>query len=206
MKWEQKPLGEFAVARGGSVDPSKFKNETFELLSIPAFDAGTPDICMGAEIGSSKKCVEPNDVLISKIVPHIRRCWIVPPKTEHRQIASGEWIQFRTEKLMPEFLRHFLISEPSTGSSWERLPVSEDLCYAHAQQTFTNSKSPSRPSPSRSASPPSSTPPTPSAPNANKPSSTSTTSSNPPSSPSSATPSPTRWDGRQFHSLKLVSL
>lgn len=112
MKWKTKELGEFAVTRGGSVNPAKYPDEVFDLLSIPAFDAGIVDVCRGKEIGSSKKCVEPNDVLVSKIVPHIRRCWIVPEKSNHRQIASGEWIQFRTTDLFPEFMRHFLVSDP----------------------------------------------------------------------------------------------
>ena len=103
-------LGGFMVKRGGSVDPSKFKNEVFELLSIPAFDQGNPEYVEGEKIGSSKKMVEPYDVLLAKIVPHIRRCWIVPERGNKRQIASSEWIQFRGDDFFPEYLRLFLIS------------------------------------------------------------------------------------------------
>lgn len=103
-------LDEFMVKRGGSVDPTKFKYETFELLSIPAFDQGNPEVVDGEKIGSSKKIVEPRDVLLSKIVPHIRRCWIVPERSDKRQIASGEWIQFRGDDFFPDYLRLFLIS------------------------------------------------------------------------------------------------
>ena len=105
-------LDDFMVKRGGSVDPRKFKNEKFELLSIPAFDQGVPEILDGESIGSAKKVVEQNDVLLSKIVPHIRRCWVVPKSNGNRQIASGEWIQFRSNELSPNYLRHFLISDP----------------------------------------------------------------------------------------------
>ena len=98
------------VKGGGSIDPKKFSEEVFELFSIPAFDTGAPEIVKGSEIGSTKKCVEPNDVLLSKIVPHIRRCLVVPKIGKLRQIASGEWIQFRSEKLIPDYLRFFLIS------------------------------------------------------------------------------------------------
>jgi type I restriction enzyme, S subunit len=105
-------LEEFMVKRGGSVDPGKFKNESFELLSIPAYDEGKPEILEGERIGSSKKVVKPSDVLLSKIVPHIRRCWIVPRRKKYRQIASGEWIQFRSDELIPGYLRYFLISDP----------------------------------------------------------------------------------------------
>ena len=104
-------LDEFMVKRGGSVDPSRFVNETFELFSIPAFDTGIPEIVEGRNIGSSKKCIEPNDILLSKIVPHIRRCCVVPPKRKYRQIASGEWIQFRSDQLYSQYLKFFLISD-----------------------------------------------------------------------------------------------
>jgi type I restriction enzyme S subunit len=104
-------LDELMVKRGGSVDPSKFKDEVFELLSIPAFDNGSPEFLAGSDIGSSKKVVEPRDVLLSKIVPHIRRCWVVPERNNKRQIASGEWIQFRSDDFYPDYLRLFLVSD-----------------------------------------------------------------------------------------------
>ncbi|OJS98783.1 restriction endonuclease subunit S [Marinobacter nauticus] len=110
MSWNSVPAVELMVKRGGSVNPSKFPDETFELLSIPAFDKNEPEILKGSEIGSSKSCVEPGDVLLSKIVPHIRRCWVVPKKGEHRQIGSGEWIIFRNDRFDSGFLRHFFTS------------------------------------------------------------------------------------------------
>jgi len=110
LSWVE--LDTFMVKRGGSVNPAKFPDEIFELLSIPAFDKGEPEIIAGKDIGSSKKCVEPNDILLSKIVPHIRRCLVVPEKSKLRQIASGEWIQFRSEKIIPDYLKFILISDP----------------------------------------------------------------------------------------------
>ena len=104
------PASELMLKRGGSVNPSKFPDEVFDLLSIPAFDRGEVDISLGSEIGSSKSVVQPNDVLISKIIPHIRRCWVVPAKGENRQIGSGEWIIFRDDRFLPSFLKHFLTS------------------------------------------------------------------------------------------------
>lgn len=109
MRWPFVELGEFAVQRGGSIDPKKFPDEVFELYSIPSFDAGAPEVCAGSEIGSSKKCVKPNDVLLSRIVPHIRRTWVVGKKNSYRQIASGEWIVFRGQRVYPKFLKHILL-------------------------------------------------------------------------------------------------
>ncbi len=112
MKWPSQLLGDFAVIRGGSVDPAKAPTEEFELYSIPAFDTGKPEIAKGSEIGSSKKIVQTNDVLISRIVPHIRRSWVVGVENQRRLIASGEWIVFRSAEFWPEYLRHYLLSDP----------------------------------------------------------------------------------------------
>lgn len=105
------PLEELMVARLGSVDPSKFVDETFELYSIPAFDSRKPEVVTGEQIGSAKQIVQPRDVLLSKIVPHIRRSWIVGPAGRCRQIASGEWIVFRSDRATPEYLRHILLGD-----------------------------------------------------------------------------------------------
>lgn len=107
----QPKLEELMVKRRGSVDPSKFPNETFELFSIPAFDTGESVVIPGSEIGSSKQNVEPGDLLLSKIVPHIRRAWVVTPRKGYRQIASGEWMIFKYSDAFPDYLRHLLTSD-----------------------------------------------------------------------------------------------
>ena len=100
------------VSRGGSVNPLQFPDEEFDLYSIPAFDAGRPEIAFGTEIGSTKQIIQPNDVLLSKIVPHIRRAWVVGDDRGRRLIGSGEWIVFRSEKVFPSYLRHVLVGDP----------------------------------------------------------------------------------------------
>ncbi len=105
-------LSELMVSRAGSIDPAKFPEERFDLYSIPSFDRGSADIVAGAEIGSSKQIIRTNDVLLSKIVPHIRRSWIVGPSRGKRLIASGEWIVFRSERADPAYLRHVLTGDP----------------------------------------------------------------------------------------------
>lgn len=104
-------LGEISVKRGGSVDPSKHLTETFELFSIPAYDEGKAQILLGSDIGSSKKCVKPGDVMVSRIVPHIRRAWVVGETVGYRQIASGEWIVFRSDQVWPRYLRWVLVGD-----------------------------------------------------------------------------------------------
>lgn len=109
---EKIALGEIMASKIGSVDPSKFRDEVFDLYSIPAFDSGKPEIVEGHKIGSAKQIVQPGDVLLSKIVPHIRRSWIVGENQGRRLIGSGEWIVFRSKKVHPEYLRHVLVADP----------------------------------------------------------------------------------------------
>ena len=111
MKWNMISTGDIALRKGGSVDPKKHQDEVFELYSIPAFDAGAPEVVAGSSIGSSKKAVQPNDVMISRIVPHIRRACVVRPANGYRQIASGEWIIFRDERIWPKYLRWLLVGD-----------------------------------------------------------------------------------------------
>ena len=106
------PLGELMATKTGSVDPSKYQDEAFDLYSIPAFDRGAPEVADGSAIGSAKQVVEPQDVLLSKIVPHIRRTWIVSEDRGRRVIASGEWIVFRSPRAEPGYLRQVLRSDP----------------------------------------------------------------------------------------------
>ena len=106
------PLSELMATKNGSVDPSKYQDEAFDLYSIPAFDRGAPEVADGSAIGSAKQVVEPQDVLLSKIVPHIRRTWVVGGDRGRRLIASGEWIVFRSPRAEPGYLRQVLRSDP----------------------------------------------------------------------------------------------
>jgi type I restriction enzyme M protein len=106
------PVSKFMKEGVKTIDPKAFPEETFELLSIPAFDAGRAEKVLGADVGSQKKIVVPGDVLLSKIIPHIRRCWIVcDNEISRRQIASTEWIVFNSDQVIPEYLRQCLISD-----------------------------------------------------------------------------------------------
>lgn len=113
--WASTALGALMASRIGSVDPSKYPNELFDLYSIPAFDAGQPVVVDGRGIGSTKQIVAPGDVLLSKIVPHIRRSWIVGPYRGRRIIASGEWIVFRNPDARPDYLRQTVIGDAFHG-------------------------------------------------------------------------------------------
>jgi type I restriction enzyme M protein len=106
------PVGQFMKEGVKTVDPRSTPDEMFELWSIPAFDAGRPELLRGGEIGSQKKVVSPGDVLLSRIIPHIRRGWVVRENSDgRRQIASTEWIVFSSAEVVPGFLRQLLVSD-----------------------------------------------------------------------------------------------
>ena len=106
------PIGDFMREDVDSVDPSQSPDEHFELWSIPAHDKGVADYVKGFQVGSHKKLVNPGDVLISKIVPHIQRSRVVGrSERKCRVIASTEWIVFGGGKIEAEYLREVLISE-----------------------------------------------------------------------------------------------
>ncbi len=115
--WERIRLKEIAKEGGGTIDPRAFPDETFDLFSIPSFSDGLPERVLGINIGSTKQLVQQGDVLLSKIVPHIRRVWVVPRADGRRQIASGEWIVYRSSHLEPHFIR-LALSERSFRASF----------------------------------------------------------------------------------------
>lgn len=104
-------LGRIMAPKMGSVDPSAYPGEEFDLYSIPAFDQGKPEVLKGSAIGSAKQIVQTGDVLLSRIVPHIRRAWVVGAERGRRIIASGEWIVFRGRDFDPTYLRHMLVCD-----------------------------------------------------------------------------------------------
>lgn len=106
------PVGRFMKDGVKTVDPRATPEELFELWSIPAFDAGGPELLRGGEIGSAKKVVSAGDILLSRIIPHIRRGWVVRENPEgRRQIASTEWIVFSSPEVVPAFLSRILVSD-----------------------------------------------------------------------------------------------
>lgn len=105
--WPMVRLGDL-MRKTKSIDPRKFPEKSFNLFSIPAYDNGSPEKTLGKDVGSSKTLLQNNDVVLSKIVPHIRRAWVIPPGNEN--IGSSEWIVFNDERFIPHFLAEYLKS------------------------------------------------------------------------------------------------
>ena len=103
--WAWTTIGMTSTYKSGSIDPSKYKEQQFELYSVPTFETGRPEFLSGANINSSKKIVEEGDVLLCKINPHLNRAWIVKHhKKDLKCIASSEWIIFRNREIDSQYL------------------------------------------------------------------------------------------------------
>ena len=77
-----------------NIIPKRFPRTKFELYSVPSYDANKPEILFGEEIGSNKKIVEPDAILLCKINPRINRVWIVGNYYDFEKISSNTLITF----------------------------------------------------------------------------------------------------------------
>lgn len=108
--WTVLPIGEVNQFTGSTLNPATRPDEIFELYSVPSFPTGSPERLRGSAIGSTKQTVLPGDVLISKINPRINRVWTVGPRGSEVQIASSEWIGFRSGAVQPAFANYYFKS------------------------------------------------------------------------------------------------
>ena len=118
-KWKWIPLNKFSEERR-TVSPNTITGEV-ELWSIPAYDVGSPEKVNSEQIGSSKKEVVNGDVLLSKIVPNIKRAWIVKSDHPHK-LASTEWLTFSGKNILdPEFMRQVFLSPYFRGKMMDTI-------------------------------------------------------------------------------------
>lgn len=93
--WVLASVDDLGVEVRDSARPDE--GQRYELYSVPCFPTGRPELVVGREVGSTKRRVQPGDVLLCKINPRINRVWQVGPATEDRaQIASTEYYVLRT--------------------------------------------------------------------------------------------------------------
>ena len=107
-EWPMVKLKEL-MRKTKSIDPRKYPDEEFALYSIPAYDNGIPEKIFGRDIGSSKILLKDSDVVLSKIVPHIRRTWVITDG--EKQIGSSEWMVFNDDRFDPQFIANYLKSD-----------------------------------------------------------------------------------------------
>lgn len=118
--WDVASFGQLNVFSSRTLNPVARPDDVFELYSVPSFPTGRPEQLRGHEIGSTKQTVGPGDVLVCKINPRINRVWTVGPRKDHEQIASSEWIGFRSDALVPRFAKHYF-----SGPTFRSLLCSE---------------------------------------------------------------------------------
>ena len=102
--WVEVPLRDLGLGRTEGIEPADEPTTLFELWSVPSFPTGKPERVLGSTVGSNKQRVAEGDVLLCKINPRINRVWVVGPSSGLPQIASTEWIVFRSSAFEPRFL------------------------------------------------------------------------------------------------------
>ena len=114
-EWPVKTLGEVCDFVSGSVTPKP--GVRYEVFSVPSFDCGNPELLDGSEIKSSKRPVEPGDVLLCKINPRINRVWRVDRESKNQQIASTEWITLRCRGNVLDVYLQYVLQAPSARTA-----------------------------------------------------------------------------------------
>ena len=92
--WVITTLGDARLDLSKSIDPRKSGAEMFELYSVPSFSDRRPEIVPGNTVGSSKRTVETNAVLLCKINPRINRvmdCWRLLSPSEDRLYRMAQF-------------------------------------------------------------------------------------------------------------------
>jgi len=90
--WEVRKVENLLSLSRESVKPLEHSSEQFDHFSIPAFAVGGPSRDVGETIRSSKYCVPPSAVLISKLNPHIPRVWLPQIGDGRRAVCSTEFL------------------------------------------------------------------------------------------------------------------
>jgi len=92
-EWRVSRLADLTGRRMGSINPQDFPEELFEYYSIPAYqESGDPVVVKGATVLSQKQLVKDGAVLFGKLNPRVEKVWLVESRTDHRKIASTEWL------------------------------------------------------------------------------------------------------------------
>jgi type I restriction enzyme S subunit len=138
-EWEVVKFADIVTLLRRGVKPHEFEDEVFAHYSFPAFDTTRmPLLERGKTIRSSKYLVDGENVLLSKLNPRIPRVWLPFPDTNHRAIASTEFLVLLPERPLtrpylhslccsPEFLADFAALTLGTSTSHQRVKPQDFL-------------------------------------------------------------------------------
>jgi len=119
--WEIRPLRTVLDLKRDSLQPEDYPLEEFVYYSIPAFDAGYPEVESGGNIKSGKYKVYSGSVLLSKLNPRIPRIWLPTDHLNLRSICSTEFfVCVPSSGVTVEYL-YSLFSSPSFLTQFEQL-------------------------------------------------------------------------------------
>ena len=88
---------------------SRRKHST--TTAFPHMTKGTPKSLSVWRLVRQSRSYNRTMSLYRRIVPHIRRAWVVGKQNGRRIIGSGEWIVFRSDRFYPPYLRQLLLGD-----------------------------------------------------------------------------------------------
>ena len=116
------PLGQLVTLAGHKVHASQNSLQRYLVLDTSDAREGIvvckKSLVLAGEIGSTKKALEPNDVIISRLRPYLRQVALIDAQIYNwhedvRAICSTEFFVLRpTDERSIAFLVPFLLSEP----------------------------------------------------------------------------------------------
>ena len=112
-QWQMVTLKDVVTLYNETINPLDYSDEAFLHFSIAAYDSGVPVIEKGESIKSAKKLIQNDDILISKLNPHIPRVWYIADERPYRKLASTEFLPLRihTTTLLHKYLRNILLTD-----------------------------------------------------------------------------------------------
>lgn len=85
-------VSDVATQSRSSVNPNTMSDEAVQHYSLPAFDAGAPEVVAPAALMSAKNHLQEPAVLVAKLNPRIPRIWPVPHLGVMPALASPEFV------------------------------------------------------------------------------------------------------------------
>lgn len=123
-----------------SINPQKYKEDSFYHFSLPAFDNGkTPEIQLGKEIRSSKFKINKPCILFNKLNVRFKRIWNLS-KVDSNYICSSEYLPLViiNDNFIQDYMYYFLISD---SVNFKLLPDANGTSSSHQRidpQTLLN--------------------------------------------------------------------
>jgi len=136
--WRWCRLGDVSELVKETINPATLGDQFVYYYSIPAYDSGNPETTPASAIRSNKLRIRPDNILVSRINPHIPRTWWARSDEKRPALASTEFIPLKAKAGVdsgflfqvcrsPDFFQAMTAMVTGTTGSHQRVDLSELL-------------------------------------------------------------------------------